>query len=154
MKKETAIALTKEALGLVGGWENTEVKWLEEYETDNNERPVKAIQIGGGDGEMWIYRDMIEIEVPSIKLVGGAMDKIKVEGYVLEALEIVHNYPNEPDWADVVIQREEQNFLGILSYMVGALFGERVNGFCMAADHRIDEEEDPWPGELKQIKEF
>jgi hypothetical protein len=154
MKSKTAVDITKGMLGLVKGCETLEVKFLERYETDNMPRPVKAIQIGKGDGEMWIYRDVITVEVPSLKLVGGAVDQRKVEGYVLEAMVVEHNYPHEPDWADVVVQHTGQSLLEVLIHMIESLFGDMVGGFITGAEYRIEQEEAPWPNDIESIQEF
>jgi hypothetical protein len=150
MKRETAIELTKGALALVKGCENMEVKFLEQYESDNVDKPLPAIQIGSGDGEMWIYKGIVEIEEPSRKLVGGAMDKRKVEGYVLEALVVEHNYPHEPDWVDVVVQHENQSFLALLMFLSESLFGQMANNYAVGAEYKIDSEERPWPGDREE----
>jgi hypothetical protein len=125
--------------------ETTEVKWIENHGSDDFDGSRPAIQIGKGDGDMWIWRTKFEMEVDSIKLVGGAKDIRTVEGYALEVLKTESNYPHEPDWTYTEVVHHERSMVALLGFLVESLFGQMVENFCMGADHQVDDDEAPWP---------
>jgi hypothetical protein len=146
------LELTKDALALVG-IKDTEVKWVENHGSDDFDGSRPAIQIGKDEGDMWIWRTKFEMEVDSIKLVGGAKDIRTVEGYALEVLKTEHNYPHEPDWTYTEVVRYERSLVSLLGFMVESLFSTMVENFSQAAEYTIDDEESPWP-DGEPINEF